>query len=105
MGLYRLNYKNVISFSNEELGITLCEQTFLLFFLPNQLKFFHVASDSTEKHCPAFFFLPVLAYFARKNVCKIKIKIKIGNKRNVLSSLFSKISRAGDYSYLQHLPT
>ena len=56
-GLYRLNYKNIISFNNEELGITLCEQTFRVFFLPNQLKFFHVASDSTRKKkpCLAFF--------------------------------------------------
>ena len=31
--------------------------------------------------------------------------VKIGNKRNLFSSLFSKISGAGDYSYLQYIPT
>ena len=72
------------------------------FFLPNQLKFFHVASDSTEKHCPAFF-LPVLAYFNCKKRCMPKMLwpffVKTGNKKNLLSSLFSKISGARDYSY------
>ena len=44
-----------------------------------------------------------------KKKCMQKMRwpffVKIGNKRNVLSSLFSKISRAGDYSYQQDIPT
>ena len=38
--LYRLNYKNVISFNNEGLGITLFEHTFWMFFSSKSAKIF-----------------------------------------------------------------
>ena len=56
----------------------------------------------------ALHFFASFSLFCKKK-CMQKMRwpffVKIGNKRNVLSSLFSKISRAGDYSYQQYIPT
>ena len=104
---YMGRYKNVILFNNEGLGITLCEQTFWMFFSSKSAKNFSMWPLIQQKNLALYFFATFSLFCKKKCMQKMRwpFFVQIGNKRNLLSSSFSKISRAGDYSYQQYIPT
>ena len=62
----------------------------VFFFTSKSAEFLHVASDSLEKHCPAFFFARLSFFCKKKRIQKtcrqpLHFFVRIANKRNLLT--------------------